>query len=470
MQETAEHKENDLAFTGERFVPTLIEKYIVAEHLQRYHAVLDLVRGKKVLDAACGTGYGTALMASVAAEATGVDISAEAVQYAKRRYASCGNAHYLEASVDALPFPDHSFDVIVSFETIEHVPEEVQNRFLREIKRCLKEDGLLVMSSPDKRTYSDLPGFHNEFHVREFYVEEFEAFLQQEFRYCVHYLQGEQSLSGEVIHAAQGESSALRVLNKMEYHRDKDLYEISVCSNAPLEGRPHDLSSIFAYEYVPTAYTFVDQTYTPEHIIYPAAFEEDDVCTVRFDLTGRETEGRVRFDPLENACCTVELLEVHTDAEKPRVASLNHIRQEGDAYTFVTIDPIIEIFGDFSRATYLEIRYRLRTLDTKTVSVLANQKIEAEQKALSARQRELEAKQRELADLLQAFEDKQRELADTQKALVADQRELQDCRDRLAETTRERDGLQQEMERIKSTRGYRALEKLRAARRSVLGK
>lgn len=435
MQEIAEHRETDLAFTGERFVPTSIEKYIVAEHLQRYHAVLDLVQGKKVLDAACGTGYGTALMASVAAEATGIDISGEAVQYAKRRYAACGNAHYLEASVDALPFPDHSFDVIVSFETIEHVNEEIQNRFLREIKRCLKEDGLLVMSSPDKRTYSDLPGFHNEFHVKEFYVEEFEAFLQQEFRYCVHYLQGEQSLSGEVIHAAQGESPAIKVLNKLGYHRDKDLYEISVCSNAPLEGRPHDLSSIFGYEYVPTAYTFVDQTYTPEHIIYPAIFEAGDVCTVRFDLTGRETEGRVRFDPLENACCTVELLEVHTDAEAPRIASLNHIRQDGNAYTFVIIDPIIEIFGDFSQATYLEIRYRIQILDTKTVSALANRAIEAERQALAAKQQE-----------------------------------LQTCQGRLAEAMRGREALQQELERIKSTRGYRALEKLRAARRSVFGK
>ena len=70
----------ELSFTGERFVPDLTDKYIVAEHFQRYNAVLDIVKGKKILDAACGTGYGTALMSSTAASATGIDISSEAIE------------------------------------------------------------------------------------------------------------------------------------------------------------------------------------------------------------------------------------------------------------------------------------------------------------------------------------------------------------------------------------------------------
>ena len=108
----------ELTFTGERFIPDLIEKSIVAEHFQRYNAVLDIVKGKKVLDAACGSGYGTALMASTAESVTGIDISAEAIGYAKKRYAELDNVQYMEASIAKLPFEAHSFDVIVSFQTI----------------------------------------------------------------------------------------------------------------------------------------------------------------------------------------------------------------------------------------------------------------------------------------------------------------------------------------------------------------
>ena len=85
MTQKLDKEECTLPFTGERFVPDMSEKYIVAEHYQRYNAVLNIVKGKKVLDAACGAGYGTALMASVAEEVTGIDISSEAISYANTR-------------------------------------------------------------------------------------------------------------------------------------------------------------------------------------------------------------------------------------------------------------------------------------------------------------------------------------------------------------------------------------------------
>ena len=429
----------ELTFTGERFIPDLIEKSIVAEHFQRYHAVLDIVKGKKVLDAACGSGYGTALMASTAKSVTGIDISTEAIGYAKKRYAELDNVQYMEASIAELPFEAHSFDVIVSFETIEHVNEELQNSFLQEIKRCLKADGILIMSSPDKRTYSELHDFNNEFHVKEFYFEEFEAFLQQEFKYCVHYLQGAHHISGEIIHAVGKQSKKLRLLNNVDYYRDNDLYVISVCSNQPMDSNLYDLSSVFCYEYVPTAYTFSEHTYLPENIIYPVAFENNGICKVRFDITNRKTDGRIRFDPLENACCTLELLDINTDAGDVRFTALNHVRQEGNIYTFITIDPIIEVFGDFSHATYLELQYRIHIQDARTVAMLANSIFTAE---INARQQEIAAKQQEIL----AF---RRELA-----LVSQQK----------------DTLQQEIKLITSTRGYKALEKLRYIRQKIFGK
>lgn len=431
----------ELTFTGERFVPDLTDKYIVAEHFQRYNAVLDIVKGKKILDAACGTGYGTALMSSTAASATGIDISSEAIEYAKHHYSECTNAHYVEASIASLPFPDHSFDVIVSFETIEHVDGELQNSFLREIKRCLREDGILIMSSPDKRTYSDLPGFQNEFHIKEFYVEEFEAFLQQEFKYCEHFLQGGHHLAGEFIHHAQGSSDSLKLLNKMNYQRDNDLYVISVCSNQKIDFKDYDISSVFCYEQIPSAYTYADNAYIADNIIYPSFFSDKEICTAKFDLTDKKTDGRIRFDPLENACCTIELLSVDTDAANTSIISLNHVKQEGNKYTFITIDPIIEILGDFSQATYLEIQYKINILDIRTVSLMAYDIFAAKQDELNAKQDELNAKQQEINNY---------------------QKNLEIVRQQLA-------SLRHEVKLITSTRGYKALEKFRSIRRKIIG-
>lgn len=170
-----------MLFTGERFVPGIDDTQLTMEHYQRYYSVLPLVKGKTVLDAACGEGYGTALLAEKAASVTGIDISAEAVARAKSSYSQCGRVHFALASIAELPLEDHSMDVVVSFETIEHVSEDIQFKFLNEIARVLKKDGFLIMSTPNKEIYTDRPGYHNEFHIKEFYRDEFIDFLGKKF-------------------------------------------------------------------------------------------------------------------------------------------------------------------------------------------------------------------------------------------------------------------------------------------------
>lgn len=168
-------------FTGERFIPGIEDVKLSMEHYQRYYSVLPLIKGKIVLDAACGEGYGTALMAKSAASVTGVDISEEAVECARRNYRSQGKIDFIKASIVRIPIADHSVDVVISFETIEHVTEEVQWQFLDEICRVLKEDGILIMSTPNKEIYSDRPEYHNKFHIKEFYREDFLSFLRKKF-------------------------------------------------------------------------------------------------------------------------------------------------------------------------------------------------------------------------------------------------------------------------------------------------
>ena len=162
-----------LEFTGERFTPECVRE-IWYEHFHRYVFARELVAGLHILDAACGEGYGSALLAGAAKTVVGVDVSEAAVGHAQRRYA-LENLDFRVADCVALPFGDDEFDCIVSFETLEHL-EDHQGLML-EFRRVLKPGGFLLLSSPDKAVYSDQQQNRNEFHVRELYRDEFESLL-----------------------------------------------------------------------------------------------------------------------------------------------------------------------------------------------------------------------------------------------------------------------------------------------------
>ena len=167
-----------LDFTGERFTPECVRE-IWYEHWHRYAFAAPLVRGRRVLDAACGEGYGSHLLARHAADVVGVDISADAIAHARSRYGGARNLRFEAGDASDLAFADGAFDVVVSFETLEHLVAHEQ--LLAGFARVLAEDGLLLISSPDKLTYSEQAGFRNEYHVRELYRAEFEALLARHF-------------------------------------------------------------------------------------------------------------------------------------------------------------------------------------------------------------------------------------------------------------------------------------------------
>jgi SAM-dependent methyltransferase len=167
-----------LPFTGERFTPEL-RGAIWYEHWHRYCVTLPTARGRRVLDAACGEGYGSWLLAREAAEVLGVDVDAAAIAHAQTRYATRPNLRYLQASCAALPVAAGSIDLIVSFETIEHL--EGQEAMLDEFRRVLAPGGALIISSPNKAIYSEETGYANEFHVRELARAELAAMLGARF-------------------------------------------------------------------------------------------------------------------------------------------------------------------------------------------------------------------------------------------------------------------------------------------------
>jgi SAM-dependent methyltransferase len=160
----------------ERIVPDETEPGIVALHLKRYVFAERWCRDRDVLDLACGTGYGTRHLASVARTVVGADVDAASIDYARNRYASA-NVEFVVADAASLPFDARSFDTVCSFETLEHLPD--RDAYLAEVVRVLRPEGTFIVSTPNAARTTDRPD--NPFHRVELDRGDFEALLHRYF-------------------------------------------------------------------------------------------------------------------------------------------------------------------------------------------------------------------------------------------------------------------------------------------------
>jgi SAM-dependent methyltransferase len=151
------------------------------QHLQRYNFALRSARGKSVLDLACGPGFGSYVLArNGASDVTGVDISAEAITYAEGHYRAA-NLTFLKADGQTFNAP-RPYDLAVSFETIEHVPDPAM--MVQTLARNLVPGGLLLLSAPNARVHKRRPdgaGYDNPFHLNEPTYDELIAWLHGSF-------------------------------------------------------------------------------------------------------------------------------------------------------------------------------------------------------------------------------------------------------------------------------------------------
>jgi hypothetical protein len=195
-----------MPFTGERYVPE-VRGQIYYEHVHRYALAFEIGRGLDVLDIASGEGYGAAYLALAARSVVGVDVDAESIRHAAARYTAM-NLSFLTGSCTRIPLGSQSIDLVVSFETIEHIEEHEQ--FLAEIVRVLRPNGQLLISSPNKLVYSDDAHYHNPYHARELYFDEFRDLLQRSFARCRVY--GQRIIATSAIHPLRGVARGARCI------------------------------------------------------------------------------------------------------------------------------------------------------------------------------------------------------------------------------------------------------------------
>ena len=215
-----------LEYTGERMVPEANRGQVIyTEHLARYMFAAQFVSGKKVLDFGSGEGYGVSILADHgAASASGIDISPLAVEHARKKYPQ-QSIDFVCADCLSAPFTDKSFDLVTSFEVIEHLTDHVG--YLGEVRRLLKDEGYLIISTPNI-TNSD---GSNRFHLKELSLNEFIALLRTSFKNVKIYAQTD--LICSMVYDTEEKNNPSF---KLEIHEplpdiSESIYFLAVCSN-----------------------------------------------------------------------------------------------------------------------------------------------------------------------------------------------------------------------------------------------
>lgn len=216
-------------FTGERVIPGLVNDDLWAEHVARYALAARFAAGRRVLDLGCGTGYGTADLAQVASAVMGVDLAADAIAYANDHFPS---ARFLQCSATAVPFPPASFDVVTAFEVIEHLSD--WRALLAEAQRVLEPNGLLIVSTPNTRYYTEARAKSgpNPFHEHEFEFTEFRTALGEFFPHVQIWFQDR--IEAFAFYGGTSTPSTEAELARLSGDPETANFFIGICSCSPL--------------------------------------------------------------------------------------------------------------------------------------------------------------------------------------------------------------------------------------------
>ena len=313
----------------ERFIPGS-SRITEIESFHRYVLAASLCRNCRVLDAASGEGYGSLILSRCADEVVGIDYSDEAITAASRKYRR-NNLRFLCANVLAVPFPDNSFDRVVSFETLEHLME--QEQFLAEIRRVLKPDGLLILSSPNRKAFrrrNHCENGENSHHVRELEADELRRQLEVLFKTVAVFQQD--AFYNSVIAGSGGNQFITRTVDN-DFLWQKELNQAQYSFVLATDGTLPELPTSF----------LLDACHDPEF-----GFLIDDEAVVnQFGLRGE----------FQNACAQLDSARKRMDELESRrsdsVRKMEHLRArllEAEQLQERVIAKVAEISGQLRNA------------------------------------------------------------------------------------------------------------------------
>jgi len=396
--------------TGERFLPEMEGAYIAYEHWHRYLFATRFVRDKAVLDVACGEGYGSNLLAGSAAAVVGVDIDPEAVRHASASYPR-DNLTFRRGAAEDIPIPEqHSFDVVVSFETLEHLSPESQRRFAQEIKRLLRPGGLLLISTPNRAIYSERNQHQNPFHQHELTRPEFSRFLTQYFRH-VQVLSQRVYPGSYIWNLDQPTQQCDEYELALEHgqlrpaHADgkEQLYYLALCSDdvvsAPnslmldldevaIRGRPDLMTTLF----VDSGEGFRAEEAFRLPMEDPASFR----LHFRLSQSPSRPVCGLRWDPLEMRTCRVALESVSWQSPEGQIHEVdldrvtsNGAQESGGVYRFDNFDPMLYLPVQGTVAALI-IRGRCEVDDLATSMKRVDDRLTATHAGLLTREQRLQ--------------------------------------------------------------------------------
>ena len=277
-------------FTGERVIPGEVDADLWNEHVARYWFAVRIAHGRRVLDAGCGSGYGADVLAREAREVLGIDISGDAIDYARQHYRAA-NVRFERASCLQIPAPDGSFDLVVAFELIEHLAD--WRAFLREVRRVLPPDGQFLVSTPNQLYYAEARAAlgPNPFHLHEFKYGEFQSELEAVFPRVALYLENH---TDAIVFTQGGSRGAVEShieeggANPQDAH-----FFLAVCSDS-------GETTVPAFTYVPRAANMLRERERHIDVLESQLRERmARVVELQDELVSEQTKARVRIDQLE---------------------------------------------------------------------------------------------------------------------------------------------------------------------------
>jgi SAM-dependent methyltransferase len=303
-------------FTGERVIPGQVDADLLNEHVARYAFAARLARGKRVLDAGCGAGYGAAELAQSALSVVGSDIAAEAVAFAREHY-RLPHLAFEQASCTALPHSDAAFDLVVAFEVIEHL--NAWRDFLVEARRVLAPTGQFVVSTPNKLYYaaSRRGAGANPFHTHEFEFDEFRGELSAIFPHISLFLENHvEGVAFRPLAAGEGAPTAEVRVDGGDTPPAESHFFVAVCAHRPQSG-----NSTFVY--IPSAGNVLRERETHIALLEGELRRKDDwLAESQSDLAELDREHRQLMAELQESNRWAERLDAEITAKDARVVEL----------------------------------------------------------------------------------------------------------------------------------------------------